>query len=175
MAHVTLPCAGCNAKTLTGPLQKTAQGSMTRPPSPAGCASSGLPLPRLHRALVMPRRASREGHIEPGCQGGPCFILSTGAWSPTEAPQGGTASPQLPRIPTPGLCRGTPLRGAEWGQKGAQDPPALQSLSAGGPRGDLPGGGGKAQAGGPEAGGRPEAWVPPARNSVGQSPSVELP
>lgn len=42
------------------------------------------------------------------------------------------------------------FQGLSGDRKGAQDPSALQSLSAGRPLGDLTGGGRKAQAGGPE-------------------------
>lgn len=70
------------------------------------------------------------------------------------------------------------FQGLSGDRKGAQDP-WLSSPSLRCPLGDLTGGGRKARAGGPEgsglAWGGTEAWVPPARNSVGKSPSVELP
>lgn len=72
MAHATPLWAGCNLKTLTSPAPSRRQHrGHRRPPPKVGCASSGLPLPRLHRALVMPTESIRGRAHWAGVPGGP--------------------------------------------------------------------------------------------------------
>lgn len=83
---LTWPCLVQGATRRPSPAPSRRQHRGHRLPQ-VGCASSGLPLPGLHCALLMPTESIKGRAHWAGVPGGPCFILRTGAWSPTEAPQ----------------------------------------------------------------------------------------